>query len=270
MSTACPRALQFVRAMFRRAALLCLVLFISACTTSRAPVEYRVVPNSAPPARYYVQAGDTLFKIAWRYGMDYKDLAKINGIAAPYTIYPGQKLVFRAPYQRPSQVSSAPSKATATASTIKPPASKSSTGAAASVKKTGASPVTEKPLPTFNGRWRWPSEGKVVRSYSGSVHKGIDIGGKRGDPVVAVASGRVVYAGTGIAGYGLLLIVKHDDTYLSAYGHNSSIEVTEGQEVQQGQLIARKGDSGTDSVKLHFEIRKNGKPVDPHSVLGKR
>jgi lipoprotein NlpD len=216
-----------------------------------------------------VQAGDTLFKIAWRYGMDYKELAKINSIAAPYTIYPGQKLVFKAPYQRPSQSASVPPKGAVTTTPIKPPVSESATGAVAAAK-TPSAPVTEKPLPTFNGRWRWPSEGKVVRSYSGSVHKGIDIGGKRGDPIVAVASGRVVYAGTGIAGYGLLLIVKHDDTYLSAYGHNSSIEVAEGQDVKQGQLIARKGDSGTDSVKLHFEIRKNGKPVDPHSVLGKR
>ena len=269
MSTACPKALENLRAKVRRVALLCLALMLGACATSRAPVEYRVIPNSAPPARYYVQAGDTLFKIAWRYGMDYKELAKINSIAAPYTIYPGQKLVFRAPYQRPTQVSPAPSKATTTASTIKPPASKSNTGPVAAVKPPSAS-VSEKPLPTFNGRWRWPSEGNVVRAYSGSVHKGIDIGGERGDRVVAVASGRVVYAGTGIAGYGLLLIVKHDDTYLSAYGHNDSIEVAEGQDIQVGQLIARKGDSGTDSVKLHFEIRKNGKPIDPHSVLGKR
>lgn len=269
MSTFCHKVASGWCVTYRRASLLCLVFLVSACATSRAPVEYRVIPNSQPPARYYVQSGDTLFKIAWRYGMDYKELAKINGIAAPYTIYPGQKLVFRVPYQRPSQNPSTVAKASASTSTAKPSVSSNNTGTSVPTK-TSSAPIPEKPLPKFNGRWRWPSEGKVVRSYSGSVHKGIDIGGKRGDPIVAVASGRVVYAGTGIAGYGLLLIVKHDDTYLSAYGHNNSIEVAEGQDVKAGQLIARKGDSGTDSVKLHFEIRKNGKPIDPHSVLGKR
>lgn len=267
MNTACHKTIYSPRAIRGRVALLLLVLTLTACATSRAPVEYRVIPNAQPPARYYVVAGDTLFKIAWRYGMDYQELAKINNIAAPYTIYPGQKLVFKAPYQRPSQPSS--SVASAKASTPKAAVPQSSAGATNTVTTPRVS-VPEKPLPTFNGRWRWPSEGSVVRNYSGSVHKGIDIGGQRGDPIVAVASGRVVYAGTGIAGYGLLLIIKHDDTFLSAYGHNDSIEVSEGQDVKAGQLIARKGDSGTDSVKLHFEIRKNGKPVDPHSVLGKR
>lgn len=269
MNTACHKATGFLLAAFRCVATLCMALILNACATSRAPVEYRVLPNSSPPARYYVVAGDTLFKIAWRYGMDYQELAKINNITAPYTIFPGQKLVFRALYQRSSQTSSAVAKTPVKTNTTKPAVSTRSAGGT----KAGQAPsavAPEKPLPTFNGRWRWPSEGKVVRSYSGSVHKGIDIGGERGDSVMAVASGRIVYAGTGIAGYGLLLIIKHDDTYLSAYGHNNSIEVAEGQDVKAGQLIARKGDSGTDSVKLHFEIRKNGKPVDPHSVLGKR
>lgn len=125
-------------------------------------------------------------------------------------------------------------------------------------------------MPAFTGRWRWPAPGKIIRAYSGSVHKGIDIVGERGDPVVAVADGKVVYAGTGISGYGRLLIVKHDETYLSAYGHNDTLLVSEGDAVQGGQRIARMGDSGTDSVKLHFEMRRNGKPIDPQSLLGKR
>ncbi len=129
-----------------------------------------------------------------------------------------------------------------------------------------AQPVNANP----QGRWRWPADGRVVRRFSGTVHKGIDIGGRRGEPVRAVASGVVVYAGTGIVGFGELLIVKHDDTYLSAYGHNERLLVAEGSAVAAGQKVAEKGSSGTDSVKLHFEIRKNGKPIDPLQVLPKR
>lgn len=118
--------------------------------------------------------------------------------------------------------------------------------------------------------WRWPASGPVVRRYSATVHKGIDIGGRRGDPVRAVAPGQVVYAGTGIVGLGELIIVKHNEIYLSAYGHNDRLLVAEGDAVATGQKIAEKGSSGTDSVRLHFEIRKQGKPVDPLRLLPKR
>ncbi len=128
--------------------------------------------------------------------------------------------------------------------------------------------------PTFVGepvkRWRWPSTGRVVRNFSQTRHKGIDIAGNRGDPVEAVAAGKVVYAGTGILGLGELLIVKHNDIYLSAYGHNDRLLVAEGDTVRAGQVIARKGSTGTDTVKLHFEIRKAGKPIDPVRVLPPR
>ena len=109
-----------------------------------------------------------------------------------------------------------------------------------------------------------------MRGYSSSVHKGIDIGGSRGDPIYAVAHGTVVYAGTGIVGMGELVIVKHNEIYLSAYAHNDSLLVGEGERVRAGQKIATKGDSGTDEVKLHFEIRKEGKPIDPKRVLPRR
>lgn len=118
--------------------------------------------------------------------------------------------------------------------------------------------------------WLWPTAGPVTRGYSESVHKGIDIGGARGEPVVAVAAGKVVYSGTGIVGFGELLIIKHNEEYLSAYGHNDRLLVTEGQSVAAGQTIAEKGSSGTDTVKLHFEIRKEGKPIDPQRVLPRR
>jgi lipoprotein NlpD len=200
-----------------------------------------------------VTAGDTLFKIAWRFGVDYRELAAINNIPEPYTIFPGQKLVFKASAPSKPQIATAAKPTAKPAPRVTPPAAASSSTTAA-----------------FNGRWIWPSEGTVIRGYSGSLHKGIDIDGSRNDPIRAVAAGEVVYAGTGIAGYGRLLIIKHDDTYLSAYGHNESLVVAEGARVSAGQLIARKGDSGTNRVKLHFEIRRKGKPVDPVSVLGKR
>ena len=119
-------------------------------------------------------------------------------------------------------------------------------------------------------RWRWPSNGKVVRTFASNVHKGIDIAGSRGDPVTATAAGKVVYAGAGVTGYGSLIIVKHNDTYLSAYGHNEQLLVSEGSVVKVGQQIATMGSSGTNSVKLHFELRRQGKPVDPLTLLPKR
>jgi hypothetical protein len=127
--------------------------------------------------------------------------------------------------------------------------------------------------PTPGGQvtvWRWPATGAITRGYSSSVHKGIDIGGNRGDPIYAVADGTVVYAGTGIVGFGELVIIKHNDIYISAYGHNDRLLVKENDVVGAGQVIAEKGSSGTDTVKLHFEIRKEGKPVDPLKLLPAR
>ena len=118
--------------------------------------------------------------------------------------------------------------------------------------------------------WLWPSSGAVVRSFSGTLHNGIDIDGKAGDRVKATAAGRVVYAGSGIVGYGKLLIIKHNDVYLSAYGHNRSLLVGEGEQVAAGQQIAETGSSATNSVKLHFEIRRDGRPVDPLTLLPRR
>ena len=110
----------------------------------------------------------------------------------------------------------------------------------------------------------------MVRKYSGTVHKGVDIDGKAGDAVLATATGKVVYAGSGIVGYGKLLIVKHNEVYLSAYGHNRSLKVSEGDRVQAGQQIAEKGSSATNTVKLHFEIRRGGEPIDPLKLLPRR
>ena len=240
-----------------------------ACSSGyRAPVEDRNARPKAPaPSVYYVSGGDTLYSISWRYGLDFRSVAKANNIASPYTIFPGQKLYLKgkAPAKASASVAkSGPNKTSTKKSTsYKPPVSTpmQKPVAVSQPKKSTASPGAKV------SKWRWPTKGKVTRGYSSTVHKGIDISGKRGDSIYAVAAGRVVYAGTGIVGYGELLIVKHNDIYLSAYGHNQRLLVSEGAQVVAGQKIAEKGSSGTDSVKLHFEIRKEGKPVDPKKLL---
>ena len=245
---------------------------LASCSSGyRAPVEDRLQkPKSAAPSLYHVQRGDTLYSITWRYGLDYRSVASANGIASPYTIYPGQKLYLKK--KVPSTTRSTTSKSSAAKSsvaksTVAPKPSSSNVTA----KKPNKTASTSTKSTTYPGAkvsvWRWPTSGKVTRRYSSTVHKGIDISGKRGDAIVSVAAGKVVYAGAGIVGYGEMLIVKHNDIYLSAYGHNSRLLVSEGQQVKAGQKIAEKGNSGTDTVKLHFEIRKEGKPVDPQKLL---
>ncbi|WP_206613425.1 peptidoglycan DD-metalloendopeptidase family protein [Parahaliea mediterranea] len=269
----------------------CLLLCcLSACGSApRAPIEDRNSPaarhnppvyrsSQAPaPGTYRVQRGDTLYSIAWRNGIDFRALAAANGIAAPYTIYPGQLLQLKAGAVAAAPAPAPASASRSTASRSVPPAGKApprppvTQPSPASGKKVIAVDASPPPAPSppqkAVGAWRWPASGPLVRRYSSTVHKGIDIGGNRGEPVVAVADGVVVYAGTGIAGFGELLIVKHNDTYLSAYGHNDRLLAKEGQSVKSGQKIAEKGSSGTDTVKLHFEIRRNGKPVDPLQLL---
>jgi len=252
-------------------ALLFLCLLACAADPPRAPVEVRegepgsrrpapVVTSSSQRGSHTVMGGDTLYAIAWRYGIDYRTLARINGIAAPYTIYPGQtlRLTGDAPPPQPAATSQPAPTASAPVPKPSPPAIAAS-----------SPPVIETPDAPVSS-WRWPTDGKVSRGFSGTVHKGIDIDGRAGDPVRATAAGVVVYAGSGIVGYGQLLIVKHNEVYLSAYGHNRKLLVKEGEVVETGQQIAEKGSSATNSVKLHFEIRRDGKPIDPKKLLPPR
>ncbi len=261
--------------LFIYALMLC---SLASCSSGyRAPVEDRQQKSkSAAPAVYPVQRGDTLYSISWRYGLDYRAVASANGIASPYTIYPGQKLYLKTKAPR-----SAKSTRTAKSTSSKPGTARSSSAKSTVapkptsnntvVKNTSKAASTSAKSTSYPGAkvstWRWPTTGKVSRGYSSTVHKGIDISGERGDAIVAVAAGKVVYAGAGIVGYGEMLIVKHNEIYLSAYGHNNRLLVSEGQQVKAGQKIAEKGNSGTDTVKLHFEIRKEGKPVDPQKLL---
>jgi lipoprotein NlpD len=270
---------------------------------TRAPIEDRYAQSLH--SVYTVKKGDTLYSIAFRYGLDFRNVAKTNGIVVPYTIYPGQRISLgetvppgqaSAPGVKPAQSSQPiyePHSHGSATTPVSPPIStvaiiptapvtdqSKPTAVESTVKPAPVvSPVTPptKPkvaeVPYVGGKvtsWRWPASGPVTRGYSGSLHKGIDIGGKRGDPVIAAAAGKVVYAGTGIVGFGELLIIKHNDVYLSAYGHNDRLLVAEGQNISAGQTIAEKGSSGTDTVKLHFEIRKEGKPIDPQRLLPRR
>lgn len=254
--------INFIQASF----LTITVMMLSACAESprRVPVEEGSTTSRVASDIYVVRSGDTLFSIAWRYGLDFRKLANANRVSSPYVIYPGQKILLE------EKIVISPQKQTSRIQAnrnVGSTAKKNQTRPPVAVSKVKAKPAHSNP-----GTWHWPTKGKVISTFGsgGSVHKGIDIAGKLGEPVIATAAGRVVYAGSGILGYGNLLIVKHSEQYLSAYGHNSRLLVKEGAEVKARQKIAEKGNSGTNKVKLHFEIRREGKPIDPIRMLPRR
>ena len=264
-------------------------LLVGCSSTKSSSVGVVERSNSAVPQRptvttgqYVVRRGDTLFSIAFRYGWDYKALAARNNIAEPYTIHPGQTIRFdgrtgAAPTTVVTSTQSGASSSSKTTVIRRPagaviaPATGTATGAATPpASKPAPAPVTPAgPAPTG---WGWPSNGVLIGKFSsnGSLNKGIDIAGDLGQPVLAASDGTVVYAGSGLRGYGELVIIKHNETYVSAYGHNRKLLVREGQQVKVGQTIAEMGSTGTDRVKLHFEIRRQGKPVDPLQFLPRR
>ncbi|TGN41957.1 peptidoglycan DD-metalloendopeptidase family protein [Marinobacter confluentis] len=217
--------------------------------------------------RHVVKSGETLYSIAWRYGRDYRELGDANGIDPPYNLKAGQVLRLD---QRGSVTAASgspkPPSPTRTSSPPDPPAPK------VSKPPNPSAPPAEQSQTVASIEWRWPHVGTVIARYStsGKVNKGIDIAGNPGDSVRAAASGNVVYAGDGLLGYGNLVIVNHNEHYLSAYAHNRKVVVREGDNVKAGQKIAELGSSGTDRPKLHFEIRKNGNPVNPVPYLPPR
>ena len=255
-------------------------LLVGCSSTSSNNV--RVVDrNEATPQRptvttgqYVVRRGDTLFSIAFRYGWDYKALAARNNIPAPYTIHPGQTIRFdgrngSTPTAVVTQSGSTPSSSSKTTVLRRPAGGETAAVPSVAGKPAPAPMPPAGPAPTG---WAWPSNGILIGKFSsnGSLNKGIDIAGDLGQPVLAASDGTVVYAGSGLRGYGELVIIKHSDTYVSAYGHNRRLLVREGQQVKVGQTIAEMGSTGTDRVKLHFEIRRQGKPVDPLQFLPRR
>lgn len=244
--------------------------------------EQRTMPASG---YYRVNRGDTLYSIAWRYGLDYRDLARWNEISSPYTIYPGHRLRLQAPPQRSVAVRAEPSSRLPSPpidyphdTTPSPPLPRAaSPPPSAPVKAVTNKPATpsNKPAPRSVAiasgpiHWRWPTSGRLLDADSPIGEKGVKISGHYGQPVVAAAAGQVVYSGSGLIGYGKLIIIKHNETYLSAYAHNKELLVKEGDRVDGGQKIATMGMASDGRAALHFEIRHNGQPVDPLEHLPK-
>ncbi|MEM8982218.1 MAG: peptidoglycan DD-metalloendopeptidase family protein [Pseudomonadota bacterium] len=197
---------------------------------------------------YVVRRGDTLYNIAWRYGLDHRDLARWNGLGDGRFIVPGQRLALTGSVRTGS----------AGPSPSAPPGSPSR-----------ATPVAPQPADDPPPAWRWPLRGRIVARFGADrgARTGVLISASAGADVVAAADGKVVYAGSGLISYGQLLIVKHNDTHLSAYGHNESLLVGEGALVKSGQSIARVGLGPGQEPALHFEIRRRGDPIDPLTVL---
>ncbi|MBE1160983.1 peptidoglycan DD-metalloendopeptidase family protein [Dyella acidiphila] len=302
--------------LMRWSALITTALLMTACARTvvvqqppQGEAVVQPVQAANRPGTYTVAKGDTLYSIAFRNGTDFRALARQNGIAEPYTIWPGQVLqlpghgaAVPAPVHAPPPVVIAkapvPVKPTApppgqgfqtvpAAAGTTPPAPMPTTvvpvagvnppPAAPTSAAAPAAPAATPVVATGGSRtaggvkWRWPATGSVVGRFQASAAiPGIDIAGKAGDPVVAAADGVVVYSGNGLVGYGELVIIKHNDSFLSAYGHNRKRLVTEGQQVKAGQQIAEMGSSGSTRDELQFQIRKDGTPVDPLGYLPSR
>ncbi len=240
--------------------LLCILLNVSGCNSPQILQD-----SSYNPPVYFgahtVEQGDTLYSIAWRYGRDYKELAEANHIPPPYHLQVGQKI------RLDLKVSSKEKSSNSPVTKRKPKFTKNNKQT--NVNKGKIESVDEPARLDTKLKWRWPHVGPVIARFSstGTVNKGIDIGGKSGDSVIAAADGEVVYAGSGLRGYGKLIILSHAHDYISAYAHNRKILVREGDKIKAGQRIAELGETGADQPKLHFEIRKKGRPVDPMKYL---
>ena len=218
----------------------------------------RVLPgaeNAGKPGYYTVKPGDTLIRIGMDHGQSGRDIAKWNKLDNPNLIETGQVLRVVPP------ASEAP--------VVRQPATAGAASAPMPVSSAPVTPVTPVAPAVAEDAisFQWPARGNLISGFDESKNKGLDIGGKAGDPVLAAADGRVVYAGAGLRGYGNLIILKHNNTYLTAYAHNQTLLVKEDQVIKRGQKIAEMGNSDADQVKLHFEIRRQGKPVDPAKYL---
>jgi lipoprotein NlpD len=234
--------------------------------------------NAGKPGYYTVKPGDTLIRIGLESGQSHKDISRWNALENPNKIEVGQVLRIVPPVAgagaaaetgavaKPVTSGTVTTTPIATAPAPAKPASAAAAAASAPVK------VATAPAATSAGAdddiaWIWPGKGPVIAEFDEIKNKGVDLSGSAGDPVVAAADGKVVYAGAGLRGYGNLIILKHNNTYLTAYAHNQSLQVKEDQSVKKGQKIAEMGSSDADKVKLHFEVRRQGKPVDPLKYL---
>lgn len=229
--------------------------------------------NAGKPGYYTVRQGDTLIRIALEQGQNWRDIVRWNTIDNPNVIEPGQVLRVAPPAEAVVARPVPPSAITASAATPALGTAPAATTVASAPRPVASSAVAASPAPAATPEddiaWGWPAPGNtsVLATFDEVKNKGLDIAGKAGDPVLAAADGRVVYAGAGLRGYGNLLILKHNNIYLTAYAHNQTLLVKEDQTVRKGQKIAEMGSSDADRVKLHFEIRRQGKPVDPARFL---
>jgi lipoprotein NlpD len=294
------------RASYLSTAAVVLTVFISACaSTNRAPVEDRSgtaknaaaasaaastpavestavakplpgAENAGKPGYYSVKPGDTLIRVGLENGQNWKDLVRWNNLDNPNIIEVGQVLRVVPPGTDPAVVGTRPvtqAKVEVKPLDAKPPVA-AAVPAAASTTIVAAAPAAP-PAPVARDgdddiAWMWPAAGAVAAPFVEGTSKGVSILGKAGDPVLAAADGRVIYAGSGMRAYGNLLILKHNNSYLTAYAHNQTLLVKEDQTVKRGQRIADMGSSDSDRVQLHFELRKMGKPVDPVKLLPAR
>lgn len=275
--------------------ILNMLMLVTACTLNypvhiqkdsfvlRGIDEQRLVPL---PDYHTISVGDTLYSIAFRYGTTVEKLANNNHLGFPYVIKVGDKLFLKSPAPKPLPTKSNnikvenPSNKLVKPEVVKTPVTtqaatnlKTPVKSNAPVRKVIKAPVSQvketaakTSAPT---QWHWPAKGRLLAGFGGNngLNQGIDIAGNIGESIVAARDGVVVYAGSGLRGYGKLLIVKHDEVYLSAYAHNHRLLVQEGATVKAGQKIAEMGSSDTDRPKLHFEIRQNGTPIDPKRFL---
>ena len=277
---------------------------LAGCSTasiSPAPVEdrdtrsvARVDPASLPgfenagkPGYYTVRPGDTIMRIATEVNHPWRDIARWNNLDNPNVIEVGQVLRVTPPTgaapgaTTPITATPLPAPAPAASNSAKPPAAQApvpvatqttpgAASAAPAPAPVAAPPATPPSAGADDVDFIWPASGPMIAGFDEAKNKGLGIAGKAGDPVLAASGGKVVYSGTGLRGYGKLVIVKHNNTYLTAYAHNQSVLVKEGQSVSKGQKIAEMGNTDADQVKLHFEIRRQGKPVDPLKHLPQR
>jgi len=253
---------------------MCWVLFLATIVSgcggpAVVPVSDLTAPRTAASVRI-VRGGDSLYTIAWEAGLDYRDVAQWNGLEPPYRLRVGQEIILGSGGKESSSVSVSAgvmeSASTALVTEQAAVAVEPIDGAPEATKATESGSTSASG--SAHGVWLWPATGNLIARFDPEAgSNGIDIAGTDGSPVRAAAKGKVVYAGTGLRGYGLLIIIKHDETFLSAYAHNRAVTISEGDPVHRGQIIAEMGQSGAASTRLHFEIRRDGQPVDPLQYL---
>jgi lipoprotein NlpD len=256
-------------------------------TTEATQTSNKPLPgaeNLGKPGYYAVKPGDTLIRIGLDNGQNWRDVARWNGLDNPNVIEVGQVLrvlppaadpnavVTTKPVVPPPKVDVKPLDPKANPPTATPPVAGAAPGPVAAAVPPAPTPTSAPAAREGDDdmNWLWPANGPVANTFDEVKNKGVDIVGKAGDPVYAAADGRVIYAGGGVRGYGNLIILKHNNTYLTAYSHNQTLLVKEEQAVRRGQKIAEMGSTDADRVQLHFEIRRQGKPVDPTKLLPAR